>query len=360
MTNTVAVPAAKQTVDKTIQGSIHRMLSDGVNYRDLLAIQANMQGPQDWCRSWMSAAGVHEEIARKALREGHSVTASQALARASLYCHFAQGYYTYDRPAERLKAERRRQTLFREAAPILTPPLEYVEIPFGQTLISAYLRLPASATKSACVILLGGLDTTKEDALALTNVLVERGLATVAFDGPGQGAMYEEMGLIPDFEKAVFAIIDYLQQRPEVDAARIGVMGRTTGSHWALRSAAYDKRVRAVAAWGLIYDVHGLANFPVDVRDRFIRAAKLKSLEEAEEFYKAYDLAGHVQKIHCPVMVVQGGQDPLASPGGLERLVAEAVVPVELMFFEDSGHCCHDRAHIVKPAMADFLAAHLA
>jgi 2,6-dihydroxypseudooxynicotine hydrolase len=353
-------PAGKKAVDKTIHGSVHRMLSDGVNYRDLLEIQSNIKGPQDWCRSWLEAADIHESIARKALRQHHPLTAGQALARAALYCHFAQGYYTYDRPAERLKAEQRRQTLFREAAPMLAPPLEYVEIPFGQTRITAYLRRPAAAAaKSPCVVLLGGLDTTKEDALALTNVLVERGLATLAFDGPGQGAMYEAMGLIPDFEKAVFAVIDYLQQRREIDAARIGLMGRTTGSHWALRTAAYDNRVRAVAAWGLIYNVHGLANFPADVRDRFIRAAKLKSLAEAQDFYKSYDLAGHAKNIRCPVMVVQGGDDPLAAPGGLDRLVAEAAGPVEVIFFADSGHCCHDRAHIVKPAMADFLSAHL-
>jgi 2,6-dihydroxypseudooxynicotine hydrolase len=360
MMTTAAAAPAKEAVSKTINGIMHRMLSDGVNYCDLLEIKSKIHDPQDWCRSWMAAADSHENIARKALRDGHLETAGRALARAALYCHFAQGYYTYDRPAERLTAEKRRQALFREAAPILTPPLEFVEIPFEQTRITAYLRLPlAPTTANPCIVLLGGLDTTKEDALALTDVLVERGLATLAFDGPGQGAMYEEMGLIPDFEKAVFATIDYLETRPEIDAARIGVMGRTTGSHWALRAAAYDKRVRAVAAWGLIYNAHGLANFPADVRDRFIRAAKLKSLAEAQDFYKAYDLSGHVNHIRCPVMVVQGGDDPLATPGGLDRLVAEAAVPIEVMFFADSGHCCHDRGHIVKPAMADFLATEL-
>jgi 2,6-dihydroxypseudooxynicotine hydrolase len=361
MTETAAVASGKEAVDKTIRGITHRMLSDGVNYRDLLDIQSNIKGPHDWCKGWMAAADVHETIARNALRDGHLETASQALARASLYCHFAQGYYTYDRPAERLRAEKRRQMLFREAAPILTPPLEYVEIPFERTGIPAYLRFPALArAKAPGVVLIGGLDTTKEDALALTNVLVERGLATLSFDGPGQGAMYEEMGLIRDFEKAVFAVIDYLQQRSQIDAERIGVMGRSTGGHLALRAAAYDKRVRAVAAWGLIYDVHGLANFPADVRDRFIRAAKLSSLAEAQEFYKPYDLSGHVRYVECPMMIVQGGEDPLAAPGGLERVKAEALFPLELMFFADSGHCCHDRGHIVKPAMADFLATHLA
>ena len=58
-------------------------------------------------------------------------------------------------------------------------------------------------------------------------------------------------------------------------------------------------------------------------------------------------------------MVVQGGQDPIAAPGGLDRVRAEAKAPLEVVFYEDSGHCCHDRSHLIKPAMADFLAEHL-
>jgi 2,6-dihydroxypseudooxynicotine hydrolase len=40
-------------------------------------------------------------------------------------------------------------------------------------------------------------------------------------------------------------------------------------------------------------------------------------------------------------------------------LAEQAAGPTELLFWEDSGHCCHDRSHIVRPAMADFLAYHL-
>jgi 2,6-dihydroxypseudooxynicotine hydrolase len=50
-----------------------------------------------------------------------------------------------------------------------------------------YRRLPAGSQRPPCVILLGGLDTTKEDYQVVNDLCVERGLATLAFDGPGQG-----------------------------------------------------------------------------------------------------------------------------------------------------------------------------
>ena len=37
-------------------------------------------------------------------------------------------------------------------------------------------------------------------------------------------------------------------------------------------------------------------------------------------------------------------------------MVAEARGPVETLILNDSIHCCHDRSHIVRPAMADFMA----
>ena len=41
------------------------------------------------------------------------------------------------------------------------------------------------------------------------------------------------------------------------------------------------------------------------------------------------------------------------------RLVKEARGKTETLIWDDSFHCCHDRAHIVRPAMADFMARNL-
>jgi 2,6-dihydroxypseudooxynicotine hydrolase len=346
-------------VQQTIDGSIHRMLSDGVHYHDLMQLRERIAGPDTWCDEWTAAASVHEEVGRAALARGAALTAGDALWRAALYCHFAQGYFTDAFPDRKLAAEKRKQSLFREAAPLLSPPLERVEIPFRGDVAPGFLRFPRDVSKPGCVILFGGLDSTKEDALTLSNLMVARGLATLAFDGPGQGEMFHRMKLIPDFERVVSAAIDFVAQRPEIDPARIGIVGRSTGGHWACQAAAKDKRVKAAVAWGLAYHSRNIPQMPVTVQNRWLRAGGLKSAEEAVPFFKAYDLEGVAARIACPLLIVQGARDPIVPPESLERVRTEASGPVEVLTWPDSGHCCHEYYHLTKPAMADFMVRNL-
>ena len=64
-------------------------------------------------------------------------------------------------------------------------------------------------------------------------------------------------------------------------------------------------------------------------------------------------------RIRCPLLVVHGGLDTITPLENATRLVRGAAAPVETLIWDDSGHGCHDRAHIVRPAMADFMVRHL-
>ena len=354
---TASDPAAY--VRETIDGSIHRMLSDGVHYHDLMQLRERIGHPDAWCDAWLEAATTHETIGRRALERGATLTAGEALWRAALYCHFAQGYFTDPFPDRKLVAERRKQSLFREAAPLLLPSLARVEIPFRGDVAPGYLRLPTGVAKPACVILFGGLDSTKEDSLTLSNLIVQRGLATLAFDGPGQGEMFHRMKLIPDYESVVSAAIDFLEDRTEVDATRIGVIGRSTGGHWACQAAGKDARVKAAIAWGLAYHARNIPQMPPTVQNRWIRAGGVKTVEEAASRFRTYDLDGVASRITCPLMIVQGGRDPIVPPESVELVRRQAKGPVNVLAWPDSGHCCHEQFHVTKPAMADFMAVNL-
>lgn len=346
-------------VQETIDGTIHRMLSDGVHYRDLMQLREGIGEPDAWCDAWMALASEQEEVGRKALKAGGKLTAGETLARAALYCHFAQGYFTDNFPDKKLAAEKRKQSLFREAAPLLDPPLERVEIPFRGDVAPGYLRLPKGVKEPPCVLLFGGLDSTKEDSLSISDLMVERSLATLAFDGPGQGEMFYRMRLIPDFEAAVSAAIDYVERRPEVDSARIGIVGRSTGGHWACKTAAKDKRVKAAIAWGMAYHIRNMPAMPPTVQNRWLRAGNLKTVDEAMAYFRSYNLDAVAPQIACPLMVVQGGNDSIVPAEGVNLLKRQVKGPLEVLTWPDSSHCCHDRYHITKPAMADFMARHL-
>lgn len=349
---------SKERVEQVFNQGVHRFLADGVNYRDLMDIRAAIADWSQWCPVWSRFAEAAEERGVLAFGRSLTCTAAREFARAALYFHYAQNLY-YDDPAVKRAAHDRKVAVFRRAAPLLDPPLVPVEIPFDGIAMPGYLRLPRGQAKPPCVILLGGLDTTKEDYMVVNDLCVERGLATLAFDGPGQGETLFRMLWRRDFERSVIAALDWLDSRQDIDRGRIGIIGRSTGGYYAPLAAALDARIKAAVSWGAMYHLRNLASVPAVTRDGFVYVSGSKSIEEARHFFECIDLEGKVSSIRCPLLIVHGGLDTITPMENATRLIAEAGGPVETLIWEDSGHCCHDRAHIVRPGMADFMVRHL-
>ena len=87
--------------------------------------------------------------------------------------------------------------------------------------------------------------------------LAEAGFVTLAFDhrnfgdSEGEPRQHEDSaGKLADLRDAV----GYLASRPEVDPDRIGVVGVCLGGGYAVRAAAFDPRVRAIAGVGGAYN----------------------------------------------------------------------------------------------------------
>ncbi|MCC6532714.1 MAG: alpha/beta hydrolase [Burkholderiales bacterium] len=345
---------SKQRVESIIDQGVHRFLADGVHYRDLLDIRAAIPAWPQWPEVWSRFAAAAEGRGVDALAKSLTRTAATELARAALYYHYAQNLFYDDERIKRATHDRK-VAAFARAAPLLDPPLERVEIAFDGIMLPGYLRVPRGVRKPACVILLGGLDTTKEDYLGVNDLCAARGLATLAFDGPGQGETLFRMRWRADFERSIAAVLDYLETRSEIDSARIGIIGRSTGGFYAPKIAALDARIRAAVAWGAMYHLRNLATIPEVTREGFVYVCGSRDVGAALEFFRCIDLEGFAGRITCPLMVVHGGLDTITPIDNAKRLMAEARGPVEALIWDDSGHCCHDRAHIVRPAMADFM-----
>lgn len=348
-------------VSTTLRSNAARIISDGIPYGDLLFLEQDITEPAQWCERWVALSATYEKLADAAVENGSTMTAAELLWRAALCCHFGQGIRMDVAHDAKLHADQRKNLLFQRAAPWLSPPMQRVAIPYEDGSLPGYLRLPNGKhdTGLPCVVVFGGLDTTKEDALEISNHFVARGMAVLTFDGPGQGEMLHSLPLRVDFEAAVSAAISYACSRPEIDAGRIGVLGRSTGGHWACKTAASDPRVKVAVAWGLIYDLHHFPGFPESLKKRFMRAANVASEKEAVDFFAPFDLDTIKNRINCPILVVQGSEDPIAPARSAERLQAQAPEKVEIVMYQGSGHCAHDKTHLSKPLMADFAKRHL-
>src|SRR2546426_3096709 len=132
---------------------------------------------------------------------------------------------------------------YRDALPLIRPPGERVAIPFEGKTLYGVLR-----GKGPVVVMAPGLDSTKEELHAYEDAFLNRGIAVLAIDGPGQGEAEYEIPICGDYERAARAVVDWIEERNDLDAERIAIWGVSLGGYYAPRAAAYEKRFKACIA----------------------------------------------------------------------------------------------------------------
>lgn len=276
----------EQILDHVWNASGIRMMGDGVPGGDVAVARDRLRRWEEWYPFWAGRGDEYERLAHEALAKGRRLSAGELFWQACLSYHYAQFLWFHD-PANRECGQRRKVELYKQAAPLFSPPAERFEIPFEGVTISGYLRLPLGRTGRAPVaLMLGGLESTKEESYLFENRCLARGLATCTFDGPGQGEMYFEARLRPDFHRFASAVIDWLVARAEVDPDRIGVIGRSLGGFYAVHTAAHEPRLKACVCWGVLFDLSYYDTMTEPSRRGFAYVAGYEDSDKASPYLK--------------------------------------------------------------------------
>jgi len=198
LANTKAKTGGSDTrVFAAIQHWAPRFIANGVPLSDFQEVNASVERWEDWCRAWCSRAAVHEDLGRRALADGFKLSAGEHLTRAAVCYHFAKFVFVAD--YEQMRAAHGKAVQCRTLAlPYLRPAGERVEIPYERTHLVGILRKPPEATMPPVVVLCMGLDSAKEEMDAYERLFLERGMATLSFDGPGQGECEYELSIRGD------------------------------------------------------------------------------------------------------------------------------------------------------------------
>jgi 2,6-dihydroxypseudooxynicotine hydrolase len=340
-----------------------RMLADGIPYPDFKQAVEEIAGLEEWYDFWVAKGEQYESLGDAALASGNPVSGGEWLWHGALSFHYAQ-FMWFHEPARREHGQRRKVELYNRAAGHLLPPAERIEIPFEGVTIPGFLRLPLGSRPSGgwpCALLIGGLESTKEESLLFEHMCLRRGLATFSFDGPGQGELFFQAPLQPRFERYSSAVVDYLESRPELDRERLGVLGRSLGGHYAIRSSAQDPRLRACVAWGFFYDMSDFDTMPPGTQRGFAYVTDRADPDEAKAYLQeALTLEDVAGNLRAPTLLLNGRHDPIFPPRQMELVIdALAAAPIEVVIEEAGDHCCHNMAHLVRPRMADWLVASL-
>ncbi|MDH5536827.1 MAG: alpha/beta hydrolase [Betaproteobacteria bacterium] len=261
-------------------------------------------------------------------KAGHRYAAAHAYLRACNYYQMAERFRT-PKDEVGLDVYRRGVKCFHRHAALTDLKIEIVEVPYESGSLPGYF-VHAQNTKSKrapCVVFFDGLDVTKEIQFVRgVSDLIKRGISCLVMDGPGTGEAIRFRGYVlrHDYEAAGSACIDFLEQRADVDAKKIGVVAISLGGYYAPRCAAMEPRFAACIAWGAQWDYHATWKKRIDASFKTSLSVPghhimwilgVDSLAAALKALEPYKLDGVMQKMRCPFLLVHGADDeqiPLA------------------------------------------------
>jgi hypothetical protein len=344
---------------------------EGSDVGEVLHAVASVRGTDlgSWHAAWTAQADRVLELADAELAAGRAESARRAVFRACTYDRTAGGMLMGTPVGPRLVASYRRQTeSFRRGAALLPMPPELVAIPYeGTTLPGYFLRATDDPSPRRTVILVNGYDGTAEELYFWSGAAaLARGYHVLMFDGPGQGSVLLEQGLVMrhDWEAVVTPAVDHLLQRPEVDGSQLVLIGLSLGGHLAPRAASYEHRLAACIADCGSFDMSTAATerIPGPLRDGLddpggIRGRALRGIlgrvaasptrgwavrrgmmvhgvDSPADYVRAlrdYTLAGHADKISCPTLVCNAEGDDISASA--PQLVAALTCPHDFITF---------------------------
>jgi 2,6-dihydroxypseudooxynicotine hydrolase len=336
-----------------------RFVANGVALTDFEDVTGSIASWDDWCGAWSARAAVHEAMGREALADKKFISAGEHLQRAGVYYHFGKFLFVQD--LAQMKAAHMKAVECRTLAlPHLKPAGERVEMPYEGKWLAGILRKPAGVARPPIVAFACGLDSCKEETDAYEQPFLARGVATLVFDGPGQGEGEYDFAIRGDYEVAVKAVIDFIETRRDLDPSRVGLAGISLGGYYAPRAAAFDKRVKACLSLGGPYDwADSWDGLPALTQDAFRVRSKSATMDEARRKAATLTLKGIADRITCPIYIMNGRQDRIVRPADSERLAREVKGPVTLQMIDDGNHVANNRAYRWRAQSADWMAEQL-
>lgn len=357
MTSSAGQPEQDVLVREAMAHWAPRFTTNGVAVADFQRVTSSVVHWADWADAWAAAGSVHEDLGRVALAEGRTRSAGTHLSTAAVYYHFGKFVFV-DYPETMRRVHEAAVRCLTGALPYLDPPAERVEIPFPGKDLVAILRRPRGVERPPIVIMVPGLDSTKEELRSTEQLFLERGMATLSVDGPGQGESEYVLPIRGDWEVVATATVDWIEGRSDVDPDRVGVWGVSLGGYYAPRMASGEHRIRACAALAGPYDWHAVWDgLPELTRRTFTFRSHLTSQDDAREYGRELSLDGRTTDIRCPLLVVFGALDRLIPPDGAQRLADET--GGTLLMLPDGNHGCMNVAAKHRYKTADWLAHHL-
>ena len=283
---------------------------------------ASLDG-EHWGSAWADAGEKVAARARAAEQAGRVQEAS-TLYHAAYGLFYAGRYPVPSHPRKQHCYERAREC-YLAAGRHFSPPIECVRVPFdgrdgeGREVVF-YARRQARAGRQPVVVRWSGIDTWKEERQDIDNAMHASGFATITIDMPGTGESPVLASL--DAERQYLPVLDWIAAQPDLDAARVAIVGMSYGGYWATKLAhLHPDRIRAAVSWGgpahhnfkreWVLGSAAADSYLMELGIARARSVGVPTYEEYADRVAGFSLLeqGLLDRRHAPMLLVNGKAD---------------------------------------------------
>ncbi len=313
---------------------------------EMVALRTRIKKIADFVPTVSGLARRREAMARAAEDAGHGVTAGEHWFAAAMLWAMAC-WPLWQVTDQLIEIDERKNACYLRWAAHASHHVERVDIPFGSATLPAWLHLAPGERSGPLptVLACGGMDAPREICVAREgDGLLARGLAVLAFDGPGQGeSPIHGVHVTPTaWIDAGEALLAWTRSRPEIDEHRLVASGTSFGSHWITQIAATQPSLLGCAAALPVFEPGCSTIFSEAAPTFKARHMFMAGMFEDEAAFDAmaagYDLRPLVQEMRVPWMVVAGEADELSPVEWVHELVARCPAPTSLLVYAGARH----------------------
>lgn len=317
--------------------------------REALGRLTSLDGDQ-WAASWSIIGDRYMAKAQKELASSPA-QADKDFIQAWLYYNF--GRWPAPLTPGKEKAYEKAIQAYLAHARLLDPPLEVVHIPFEDKEIIGYLQMPKNVKQAPLVIAIPGLDRRKEDIAERFRQMLAYGVGYLSLDGPGTGQA--PIKAAPGAERMFSRLIDYVDQRPDVDKKHVVVYGASYGGYWSTVLAIKEKdRLCGVVSQSPAVDeffqrsstmaIPSNREYLFDYLPAHLLMFGVKNIDELVDVQEKMSLKtlGLLDRATAPLLIIAGTRDTQVPIADEDLLLSSGQTPKEAWINPLGGHMGRD------------------
>ena len=329
--------------------ALNNIRADGADTSEVLDTIGHIRegDVQSWYLAWTATA---DRVLDRAGRIRDARSHGQALLRAHNYLRTAE-FFLAPADAKRPASFRRGVEAFDAGLDALGVDRERMSVPYGPNHLNAiHYPGPLGAEGKPLLVLCGGFDSTLEELyFELVPAAHQRGFSVLTFEGPGQGAVLREQGLVftPEWERPTTAVLDaHFALHPSRSSTVL--IGMSMGGYLAPRAAAFDDRIDGVVAFDVLFDFGAVARQGVPPLAFWLHARRAHAVLDALIAWKAWLSPGFAWSVANSQWVL-GAASPIKA---IELLSSYTLAPVVARITADVLILAGAEDHFIPPGQS--------